>query len=124
MSSVTKTKLDLSIEFSRIPDFLATTSSLDYAIWLNMSICNDILLSLVCDRVLKPITIKRKVREFGETIDNILEVINKDRELRIAAYYDTLERFLTEECMDYELYESLENIKRFGNEYTNYIPTI
>jgi hypothetical protein len=103
-------------EMNCIPYWIDTTSTSHHSLWLSIMNCNDILMILIVDRVLKENSIIKIAQKFDEFIIETLMGFNK-LHLEIAVYFKTLIDYLLERCVDEEQFEAAENLKVFHELY-------
>lgn len=110
-------------EMSYIPRWINTTSAQHHLIWNYMLDINDLLMILVIDRFLSVKAIGKIMEKFYVMIEEVLSESDK-LDLRIAVYYTAMLEYMTSICLDNELYEAVENIKKFSDLYFEKIETI
>ena len=101
----------------RIPNFIDTTSSLDYAIWNNMRFISEMILQLVSNKMLKDTTLEVIHNQFDEELDMIIDVVDKIDD--ILLYYYKLLEYMLNLCIEEERYEAATNIRNYITEYKN-----
>jgi len=104
-------------EFNRIPDFIKSTSILHHGVWNNMTLCNNLLFSLISNRVFSRATIEKIVVKFDAYIDEMISVLTPAEQLHLAAYYSRAFDYVLTESEDMELYETCANIMAFDDIY-------
>lgn len=110
-------KAEIASEMTRLPNFITSTSILHHALWNNMTICNNLIFSLISDRVLSDSTILKIAEKFDAYALKMVEAITPAEQLHLAAYYSNLFSFIMEKCLEIEAYEACSNIYRFDDIY-------
>jgi hypothetical protein len=121
--NLVQTRTDLIKDFRRIPDWIETTSNIDYQIWNVMFKCNLIIMDLITSSIKRQKTINNMVNEFMLNLQYILPSMSEVKQIRLAIYYATLLETAGTKCLDDEQYEACQNIKSFGDVYfkINYV---
>ena len=100
-------------EMSIIPDFIDTHSERHHKIWLTMMDCNDIIMIMIVDRVLKESSIKKISAKFDEFLSESMK-IDISVILNISVYFTVMLEYLSERCLEEEEFESAANLKLFN----------
>lgn len=103
----------LSEIMTRMPFYLDNLDHRDSMLWIEMMILNNILLDLVTSKVLTTSNVYKKWLDFQEQWDNILPYSYKLVDTK--EYYIELIDYISQICIEEELYESAANIKKFKN---------
>ena len=114
---IAQVRNEITKSMIRIPNFIDTTSSLDYAVWNNMRFINEMLLQMVSNKVLKESTIIIIIQQFEEELDMIMDV--SDKIDHILNYYHRLLQYMLEMCIEEERFEGATNIRNFDDQYKN-----
>lgn len=104
-------------EMNYIPDWINSTSQIDFMIWNKLSCCNDVLLRLVVDKVLSEKVLYSLIISFECYLYEIIEIITEDKELRFSAYIAYILDYILSLSLDYERFEVAANVKRFTDMY-------
>jgi hypothetical protein len=106
---------EFSKEMSSIPDFINTTSTMDFMIWNSMDYLNSILLVLVRDSVMSSTKVNGLINKFEMEMESILN--QYDKHLEIILYYSTMIDYLMYRTIQEEKYEASSNLKKFTDKY-------
>ena len=109
-------RIKISKEMSNIPNWINTTKTLHHQLWNNMLDCNDILMVLIWDKILKEKSIINIAQKFDEKIVETLSIDNK-LHLEIAIYYTSVIDMIEELCVEEEEFEAAANITKFRDIY-------
>lgn len=109
-------RIEFEKEMSVIPDWILGTSTIHHSLWMSMMDCNDILLILVVDRILKVSSIEKISRKFDEYVIETLNISPIDS-LKVAIYFTAMVDYLLERCIEEEEYEAATNIRNFKETY-------
>jgi len=106
----------LKIEFiqtlSYIPDFIDTTSSIDYTTWQEMCFISDILLQLVSDKIINESKITHILNQYEMELDMIID-INREKYIKVVIFFIRNLEYMLERTIEEEIYESATNIRNF-----------
>lgn len=101
---------DMSYIMRRIPNFIDTKSFRDHAVWNVIYDMNNILLDLIQSKVLSDRVIFKKYLLFNDKYNDIIDVPYLDR---IDKYFNEIIKYMEQLCVNEELYEAAQNIKKF-----------
>lgn len=114
----------ISSRMTKIPPFIDTTSSIHYLIWGSLCEINLLLLKLVTPSVMNEKYVFTVVKYINEIFDEMDEIITQELQSKVVVYFCNM-RMLIEECsLEYELYETAANIKKFNDIYLQNNPII
>lgn len=111
-----KLRTEFQREMYRLPDWIDSTSSIHHNLWHSMLDCNDILLILVVNRILKDKSIEKIAIKFDEYMVELLK-IDPQHHLEIAIYFTAMLDYLEARCVEEEEYEAASNLTRFKTTY-------
>lgn len=114
---IAQVRNEIAKSMIRIPNFINTTSSLDYAVWNNMRFISEMILQLVSNKILKDSTLEIIHNQFEEELDMIMDVMDKMDDILI--YYHKLLEYMLQLCLEEERYEAATNIRNYITEYKN-----
>ena len=117
MKDLKTMKSNTAKELNRIPDFIQSTSILHHGVWNNMTLCNNLIFSLISARVFTRITIEKIVQKFDQYIDEMISILTPAEQLHLAAYYANVFDYIMEEAEEIEAYETCANIVQFDDIY-------
>lgn len=98
------------------PDFIKETEK-HKTIWSLIKTCNSYLRKLINENILDDNEIKDITRFFENYLNNAFTLTSKNMELLVGNYYLELFEYMMVLCLNYELYETCENIKIFSEKY-------
>jgi hypothetical protein len=108
-------KDDLFLRSTRIPNWLDTSSEVDYWLWAHMRSITDIILQMVATKTLNEKLIFLKAKEASEHYDRLAILAKNDILILISNHIlKFIEKSLSQ-CELNELYESASNLVRFND---------
>jgi hypothetical protein len=110
---IAQIRTEIAKSMIRIPNFIDTTSTIDFTIWNNMRFINDVLIQLVSNRILNETIISKIIEQFEDELDMISDV-SEDFDIILNYYYRLLEYMLTR-CIEEERFEAASNIRNFAD---------
>ena len=113
-------RLRLKKKFQNIPEFIDCTNSTHYLIW-NAGVCNinDELMKLVTDRFLTEKQIFNVYCEISSLLDDMVSISSIELQNDVLKYYLKSLLFIKNKSLEFELYETTSNIKKFSDIYFN-----
>lgn len=100
---------------SRIPDFIDTKSPFHKILWAQMDDANDILLTLLVNKVLSDRVINGLADRFEDAAEKLLDGCDDHLIINLSNYYINLHQWLLETTVEWELFEASSNLHRFHN---------
>lgn len=119
MKGLREMKSKACIELNRIPDFINSTSVIHYGIWNKLTLCNNLIYSMITDKVLSKGTVEKLCIKFDTYIDEVIDNLTPKEQLLLAAYYNNIFDYIMEESERIEAYEICANITKFYDIYNN-----
>lgn len=104
---------------SHIPDWIDNKSISDKRTWAYMFDLNELLIMLLSNRIHTQEIIDKILYKFNRIIDILIKEGDDDfdKEIELGIYYLGAVDFLHNICLDNELFEACENIKKFGDKF-------
>jgi len=107
---------EFKYEFNSLPDFIDTTSEIHLLLWDSMCDCNNIVMNLILDKVLKESSIIVLTYKFDDYFQDCLNIVD-NMEVELSVYYSVIFGIMMARTLEEELYESTSNLKRFTSLY-------
>lgn len=114
----------ISSKMTNIPPFIDTTSSIHYLIWGYLCEINLLLLKLVTPSVMNEKYVFTVVKYINEIFDEMDEIITQELQSKVVVYFCNMRMLIEEWSLEYELYETAANIKKFNDIYLQNNPII
>lgn len=121
--NIKQLRVEFISNFSRIPNFIDTTSSTDYTTWQEMCFISDILLQLISDKVQSDSKIETILAQYENELDMIMD-INPEKYVKVVILFIRNIEYMLQRSIEEERYESAENIRKFIAEKNKNIITI
>ncbi len=121
--NIKQLRVEFISNFSRIPNFIDTTSSTDYTTWQEMCFISDILLQLISDKVQSDSKIETILAQYENELDMIMD-INPEKYVKVVIFFIRNIEYMLDRSIEEERYESAENIRKFIAEKNKNIITI
>lgn len=114
----------VSGKMSKIPPFIDTTSSTHYLIWGSLCEINLSLLKLVSTSVMSEKSVFSVVSYINNIFDEMDDLVPQELQIKVVVYFSKMRMFIEEWSLEYELYETTANMKKFNDIYLQNNPII
>lgn len=108
-----KFKKYISEQLNYIPDFIDVKVPLHFEIWTLMVDINDIILELISQLVLTKRKLYGIMKRFYDYINYTMSILEEKLKLTFSIYYTAVLKWILEEALKSEEYETAENLKEF-----------
>ena len=116
--NINQVRTDIIFQLARTaPDALRGKFSLEHLVWEMMEECNNLIVCLVTDKILKEETIEEVIMRFDVLIDVICDYIDGETQIRLAIYWMSVINSMKSRCEEEDQFEACSNLKRFIDEY-------
>lgn len=105
-------KDDLFLKSTRIPNFLNTSSQIDFMLWAGIRHITGIMLTMVNRNIQSDSYIHLQSDAIDSYIDEIMSVVDKDRYLYVQRYLNSFIDYCLTQTTTQELFESAHNLIR------------
>ena len=105
-------KDDLFLKSTRIPNFLNTSSQIDFMLWAGIRHITGIMLTMINRNIQSDSYIHLQSEAIDTYIDEIISLIDLERTLIVKRYLTSFLDKCLSECVLNELYEASSNLSR------------